>query len=147
MFSRLGLLSLKTCFRIVFIRAKPIIIQGSWRSLPERNDLEHQALQIIAIKGNVGIPQRDLWRELGTNSREGSRVSIRLEKKNLIKREKEFIDGRWTYRIFIKHPVEIDSILGVPCVSCPDVSKCEAGSEVSPNSCVKLTQWLLSVSK
>ena len=111
----------------------------------KRDDIEHQALQIVASKGSEGISQRELWKELDTSSREGSRISIRLDKKNMIKREKAFIDGRWTYRIFIKHSVEIDSILDVPCVSCIDVSKCEAGSEVSPNSCNQLTHWLLSV--
>lgn len=108
----------------------------------KREDIEHQALQIIASKGSEGISQRDLWKELDTSSREGSRISIRLDKKNLVKREKAFIDGRWTYKLFIKHSIEIDSILDVPCISCASSSKCEAGSEISPNSCILLTNWL-----
>lgn len=113
--------------------------------MPKRADLEHRALQIIAAKGSEGIPQCDLWRKLDASSREGSRIAIRLEKKNLVQREKEFFGGRWTYRIFVnKHPIEIDSIMDVPCVSCSDILKCEVGSEITPNRCIKMTQWLSS---
>jgi len=113
--------------------------------MPRRDDLERRAFQAIANKGNDGILQCDLWRELSTSGRDGSRISLKLEEKNLIKREKELYDGRWTYRIFArKHPAEIDSIMDIPCVSCLSISKCEAGSEVSPNGCADLTRWLLS---
>lgn len=116
--------------------------------MPRRDELEYRAFQIIATKGNEGILQCDLWRDLKTSGRDGSRISLKLENKNLIRREKELFEGRWTYRIFAKkHPVEIDSILDISCVSCPNISKCESGSEVSPNSCVELTRWLLSLSK
>lgn len=116
--------------------------------MPKKDDLERRAFEVIVTKGNEGVLQCDLWRELSANSREGSRVSIRLEKRNLIRREKEFYEGRWTYRLFAKkRPVEIGPILDVPCVSCSEISKCESGSEVSPNFCIKLTQWILSISK
>lgn len=116
--------------------------------MPRRDDLEHRAFQIIAAKGGDGILQCDLWREMDASGRDGSRISLKLENKNLIRREKELFEGRWTYRLFAKkHPVEINSILDVSCISCPDISKCEGGSEVSPNLCTKLTRWLLSISK
>jgi len=116
--------------------------------MSKRDDLEHRALQIIEAKGSEGILQCDLWRELGASSREVSRISLKLEKKKLVGREKELSGGRWTYRILVKkRSIEIDSILDIPCVSCPDISKCEAGSEVSPNLCNKLTRWLLSISR
>ena len=122
----------------------------SWKlnNMPRKDDLEHRAFNMILAKRNEGVLQCDLWRDLKANSREGSRISIRLEKRNLIRREKEFYEGRWTYRIFPKkHPVEMNLILDVPCVSCVEIPKCEPGNEVSPNFCVKLTQWLLSISK
>ena len=116
--------------------------------MPRKDDLERRAFDVIIAKGNGGVLQSDLWRDLKANSREGSRISIRLEKRNLIRREKEFYEGRWTYRIFPKkHPVEVGLILDIPCVSCLEIPKCESGSEVSPNFCVKLTQWLLSICK
>ena len=116
--------------------------------MPKRDDLEYRALQMIMNKGDEGILQCDLWRDLDASGRDGSRISLKLEDKNLIKREKELSDGRWTYRLFAKkRPIDIDVIMAIPCVSCPDISKCEAESEISPNICVELTQHLLSADK
>ena len=114
--------------------------------MPKRNDLEHRTLQIVMSKGSEGILQSDLWRELGANSRDGSRISLKLEAKNLIRREREMSNGRWTYRLFIKkQPLEIDSVLDVPCVTCVEISKCETGGEVSPVFCEDLSRWLLTL--
>ena len=52
--------------------------------MPKRNDLEQKALQIITNKGEEGVLQSELWRELGASSREGSRVGIKLEKNQYI---------------------------------------------------------------
>lgn len=116
--------------------------------MPKRNDLEHRALQVVLSKGHEGILQSELWRELGANSRDGSRISLRLEDKNLIRREKEMSGGRWTYRILIKRqPLEIDSVLDIPCIACEEISKCESGGEVSPIVCTNLTHWLLNLTE
>ena len=116
--------------------------------MPKRHDLENRALQIVMNKGSEGILQSDLWRELGANSRDGSRISLRLERKNLIKRKREMSNGRWTYRIFIKRtPLEIDSILDIPCVSCQNISMCETGGEISPIVCKNMTNWLLTLTE
>ncbi|MFH0896578.1 MAG: transcriptional regulator [Candidatus Bathyarchaeota archaeon] len=113
--------------------------------MPKRDDMEHRALLVIMNKGTEGILQSDLWRELKVSGRDGSRISLKLENKNLIKRQKELFGGRWTYRLFAKkRPIEIETILDIPCVSCPNISKCEANSEVSPNLCVEMTRFLLS---
>lgn len=114
--------------------------------MPKHNELENRALQIVKNKGAEGILQSDLWRELGANSRDGSRISLRLERKNLIKRKREMFNGRWTYRILIKRtPLEIDSILDIPCVSCQDISRCETGGEISSIVCKNMTNWLLTL--
>jgi hypothetical protein len=111
--------------------------------MARQSDLESRALQVILEKGNEGILQCDLWKELDASSREGSRISIRLENKNLIRRERELQNGRWTYRVFVKkHPIEIDSALNIPCISCGEISRCESGTEVSPITCKQLDQWL-----
>jgi len=112
-------------------------------SMARQNDLESRALQVILDSGGEGVLQCDLWKVLDASSREGSRISIKLENKNLIRRERELRNGRWTYRVFIKRqPVDIDSILDVPCVSCDEISRCETDTEISPITCKQLDQWL-----
>ena len=114
--------------------------------MPKRDDLENKTLEIIVSKGDEGVIQSELWRELGASSREGSRIAIKLSKKKLIRRERELWNGRWTYRLFPeRHPVSIDSIIDCPCLICPDDSRCGVFSEVSPNKCVRLTEWLLNL--
>jgi len=116
--------------------------------MPKRNDLEHKALQFIMNKGHEGILQSELWRNLGASSREGSRVAIKLENKGLIHRERELRSGRWTYRLFPKRfPASIESIANCPCLMCPDNSRCDPSSAISPQSCEKLTEWLLLMVK
>jgi hypothetical protein len=115
--------------------------------MSKRNDLEQKALQHIINTGFEGILQSDLWRKLRASSREGSRIALKLEDKNLIRREKELRDGRWTYRLYPKRlPARIDSIADVPCLMCPDNSRCDSSSTISPQNCEKLTEWLISPS-
>lgn len=116
--------------------------------MSKRNDLEQKALQYIISMGFEGVLQSELWRKLGATSREGSRIALKLENKGLVRREKELRDGRWTYRLFPKRlPASIDSIADCPCLMCPDSSRCAPSSVISPQTCEKLTQWLVSISK
>ena len=111
--------------------------------MSKRDRLERRALEIILNKGDEGILQSDLWKELEASSRVGSRISLNLSKKNLITRQRELYDGRWTYRVFINiRPLDIDSITDVPCVSCAEILKCESGREFSPDTCKIMTKWL-----
>ena len=115
--------------------------------MPKRNDLEQKALQFIMNTGFDGVLQSDLWRELGATSREGSRISLKLETKGLIRREKELREGRWTYRLFPKRlPANIDSIADCPCLMCTENPRCDAASAPSPQDCDRLTDWILSIS-
>jgi hypothetical protein len=114
--------------------------------MTKQNELEQKALQLIINKKEKGILQSELWREMNASSREGSRISIRLEKKGLIQREKELNKGRWTYRLYcVKHPVSIDLILDCPCLTCLDNKKCENEGATSPNECGLLTNWILGI--
>ncbi len=116
--------------------------------MPKRNDLEHKALQFVMNTGPEGVLQSDLWRQLGASSREGSRISIKLENKSLIRREKELRDGRWTYRLFPKRmPASIDSIVNCPCLMCPDDPRCDPSGAISPQNCDRLTEWLLTIAQ
>lgn len=115
--------------------------------MPKRNDLEQKALQHVMNTGFSGILQSELWHELGVSSREGSRVSLKLEGKGLIRREKELQSGRWTYRIYPKRlPASIESISDCPCLMCQDDPRCDPSSAISPQDCGKLTEWLVSIS-
>jgi len=108
--------------------------------------MEQKALQYVMNTGHDGVLQSDLWHELGASSREGSRISIKLENKGLIRREKELREGRWTYRLFPKRlPASIDSIADCPCLMCPDSPRCDPSSTISPQSCERLTGWLVSM--
>jgi len=111
--------------------------------MSKRDLLERRALQIILNKGEDGILQSDLWKELEASSRVGSRISLNLGKKNLITRQRELSDGRWTYRVFVNiRSLDIDSFSDIPCVSCDEILKCEKGGEFSPDTCKIMTKWL-----
>ena len=116
--------------------------------MPKRNDLEQKALHYVVNTGYQGVLQSDLWRELGASSREGSRVSIKLEEKGLIRREKELQEGRWTYRLYPKRlPASIETIIDCPCLLCPDNARCDPTTAISPKSCPRLTDWILNLGK
>jgi hypothetical protein len=116
--------------------------------MPKRNDLEQKALQFVMNTGFEGVLQSELWHELGASSREGSRISIKLENKGLIRREKELREGRWTYRLFPKRmPASIETIVDCPCLMCPDNPRCDPSGAISPQTCDRLTEWLLVIAK
>ncbi|MGE5555219.1 MAG: helix-turn-helix transcriptional regulator [Methanocella sp.] len=116
--------------------------------MPKRNDLEQKALHYVVNTGYQGVLQSDLWRELGASSREGSRVSIKLEEKGLIRREKELQEGRWTYRLYPKRlPASIETIVDCPCLLCPDNARCDPTTTISPKNCQRLTDWILNLDK
>jgi hypothetical protein len=116
--------------------------------MPKRSDLEHKALQFIANTGDEGVLQSDLWRQLKASSREGSRISIKLENKGLIQRQRELSEGRWTYRLFPKRkPASINSIIDCPCLTCSESIRCGAYGATSPNDCERLTEWLINLTR
>lgn len=116
--------------------------------MPKHNDLEQKALRLIVNMGSRGMLQSELWRKLSASSREGSRIAIKLERKGLIRREKELYAGRWTFRLYPKRkPVSIDSIIKCPCFMCPESSRCGAWGSITPNDCERLTEWILDLAE
>jgi hypothetical protein len=114
--------------------------------LTGRGDLEQKALQLITFNGNDGILQSEMWRKLASSSREGSRIAIKLEKRGLIRRDRELFGGRWTYRLYpSRQPVTIHSIKDCPCLMCSDNSKCETWGTISPKDCAELTEWITNL--
>lgn len=114
--------------------------------MSRRNNLVHQALQLIVNTGDHGVLQSELWRKLSASSREGSRIALKLENKGFIRRERELFSGRWTYRLYPKRrPTSINSVIDCPCLMCPEGFRCGAWSSTSPNKCEKLTEWILGL--
>lgn len=120
-------------------------------------ELEKAALKMVLESNITGVLQSDLWKRLGTSSREASRIVTRLEGLNIISKKKELYKGRWTYRLFYqnvfekiseKNPEEKPSIeilekQVVTCFRCDDLERCGVGHEISPVYCRKLTDYLL----
>ncbi|MFX1518723.1 MAG: hypothetical protein ACFFCD_02215 [Promethearchaeota archaeon] len=114
--------------------------------------LEDNAMKIIVDTGLQGILQADLWKKLETTSREGSRLAVRLEKAGLVKRVKELVDGRWTFRLFAKtvstsKKESMDTLGGCPCFTCGDLVRCGNLQSISPVFCADLDHWLQKLSK
>lgn len=65
---------------------------------------EERAYELI--KSEDGILQSELWKELGANSRKGSRLARSLAEKGVITREETVHEGRTTYQL---QPVEDES--------------------------------------
>lgn len=109
---------------------------------PDVEGLTGKSFKIIINNGKDGILQSKLWKELDLNSRDGSRLAIRLEKRSLIKREKILKNGRWTYKLFaVKLPVGTQTIEQAPCLTCPVEHMCSVDAYYSPNSCNLLENW------
>ena len=113
-------------------------------SKAELKNLTDTTFRIIIGNGKDGILQSKLWKKLDLSSRNGSRVTIQLEKRSLIKREKILLDGRWTYRLSAVHlPASTRCIDQVPCLTCPVEHMCSVESDYSPNNCNLIEDWAL----
>jgi len=111
---------------------------------PRKGPTEQDVLRIVMDRGNEGILQSALWREMKADSREGSRAILRLERKGLIERKRELNSGRWTYRVFAKRKYSsIDSIVDVPCSFCDLEARCSQEAVANPAKCERMNQWLL----
>jgi len=112
-----------------------------------RRVTEKDAYEVIRSAGSKGLLQSDLWRSLNTNSREGSRIASKLEKKGLVRRSKELYEGRWTYRLYVDEKPQASEVLWCtlnhcPCFTCKNLIQCGQGQTISPMECSMLDQWL-----
>lgn len=128
--------------------------------------MEIKALELIIKAGEQGLLQQDLWKLLGIDSREGSRITLKLLKKKLIHREPVVVRGRRTYllRALVKSipkegeeiqsaripkpvnldlKVKLDTVIEIPCFTCPYLETCGVGQLRDPTKCPKLTMWLM----
>jgi DNA-binding Lrp family transcriptional regulator len=91
-----------------------------------------------------GVLQSELWKALGIDSRKCSRLVARLLKENLIRRERESVDGVRTYRlVYDVMPKEnrfqslIAGEIFEPCAGC--IAECV------PEQCMELSEWILNL--
>jgi len=111
---------------------------------------EDVALDLIRKNGGVMI-QSELWKKLKLDSREGSRLVARLVKKGLVKREEVTVNGRKTYKLFIVSSgnsgdllvkVGLESVIDIPCTTCPVIDQCGPGNFYEPGSCALMDSWV-----
>ena len=112
----------------------------------DMDKLTNKVCEIIADYEDKGILQSDLWKKLKLNSRDGSRLALRLERRGLITREKILQKGRWTYKLIIEQaPIKLESLIDSPCLTCPVEQKCDfenAYPEPSPLHCQLIEDWV-----
>ncbi|MEM2861245.1 MAG: hypothetical protein QXL12_04885 [Nitrososphaerota archaeon] len=109
--------------------------------------LEEKALKLLLQHGEKGLLQSELWHLLGITSRDGSRVAIKLEKRGLVKRVKEFANDRWTMRLISQvKPLDLSIIRDSPCPPCPYNDSCGPSGNYSPTGCILIESWLLALS-
>ena len=117
----------------------------------EKVDMErltNKVYDILAERELDGMLQSELWKKLKLTSRDGSRLSLKLERMGTITREKILEKGRWTYKLIIKKtPVSTQSIENAPCLVCPVEQKCSLEGEISPRNCQFIEDWVIAEMK
>ena len=120
----------------------------------EKKDMEqltNRVCEILAEHADDGMLQSEVWKRLKLSTRDGSRLSLRLERRGMITREKILQNGRWTYRLIIEHmPISLESIKNAPCLTCPVEQKCNIDNvypEPSPKHCELIEEWVILESK
>ena len=117
----------------------------------EKVDMErltNKVYDILAEKESDGMFQSELWKKLKLTSRDGSRLSLKLERMGTITREKLLEKGRWTYKLILKKtPISTHSIENAPCLVCPVEQKCSLEGEISPRNCQFIEDWVIAEMK
>ena len=117
----------------------------------EKVDMErltNKVYDILAERELDGMLQSELWKKLKLNSRDGSRLALKLERMGTITREKLLEKGRWTYKLIIKKtPISTQSIENSPCLVCPVEQKCTLDGEISPRNCQFIEDWVIAEMK
>jgi len=107
-----------------------------------REENIERAYNLLLEKMDEGIPQSDLWKELGITSREGSRLVKEMEERGLVQREKILYNGRWTYKLSVKRkPLRIGLIEDIFCFNCEYEHKCTAASPQFLRTCEHIEEW------
>ncbi|MCX8184446.1 MAG: hypothetical protein RMI56_06180 [Sulfolobales archaeon] len=116
---------------------------------------EDKVLELVKelTKKDGGIVQSELWRILGIDSREGSKLVARLMRKGLLMREAIVHRGKKTYilkysdttKVPVSISVSLNPAIEIPCFTCRQISRCSIGGYYDPIRCTLLTKYLLSI--
>ncbi|MCD6300479.1 MAG: Lrp/AsnC family transcriptional regulator [Staphylothermus sp.] len=126
------------------------------------SELDRKIYYYVLERGEQGIPQNVLWKELGITSRDASRSLKKLEELGLVKREPIVYGGRKTFRVIaipgalkeyeskekkeeiIERPlIEIKKFIDIPCMYCPYIDACYEGGYYDPRICDWLSKWIV----
>ena len=114
----------------------------------EKVDMErltNKICDILAERESDGMLQSELWKKLKLSSRDGSRLSLKLERMGTINREKLLENNRWTYKLILKKtPISTQSIENSPCLVCTVEQKCSLEGEISPRTCQLIEDWVIA---
>ena len=114
----------------------------------EKVDMErltNKIYDILAERESDGMLQSELWKKLKLSSRDGSRLSLKLERMGTINREKLLEKERWTYKLILKKtPISTQSIENSPCLVCTVEQKCSLDGEISPKTCQLIEDWVIA---
>ena len=114
----------------------------------EKVDMErltNKICDILAERESDGMLQSELWKKLKLSGRDGSRLSLKLERMGTITREKLLENDRWTYKLILKKtPVSTQSIENSPCLVCTVEQKCSLDGEISPKTCQLIEDWVIA---
>ena len=114
----------------------------------EKVDMErltNKICDILAERESDGMLQSDLWKKLKLSGRDGSRLSLKLERMGTITREKLLENDRWTYKLILKKtPISTQSIENSPCLVCTVEQKCSLDGEISPRTCQLIEDWVIT---
>ncbi|MDH5657750.1 MAG: transcriptional regulator [Nitrosopumilus sp.] len=117
----------------------------------EKVDMErltNKVCDVLAEHESEGMFQSELWKKLKLSSRDGSRLSLKLERMGTITREKLLENNRWTYKLILKKtPISTQSIENAPCLVCPVEQKCSLEGEISPTNCQFIEDWVITEMK
>ena len=114
----------------------------------EKVDMErltNKICDILAERESEGMFQSELWKKLKLSGRDGSRLSLKLERMGTITREKLLENDRWTYKLILKKtPISTHSIENSPCLVCTVEQKCSLDGEISPKTCQLIEDWVIA---
>ena len=114
----------------------------------EKVDMErltNKICDILAERESDGMFQSELWKKLKLSGRDGSRLSLKLERMGTITREKLLENDRWTYKLILKKtPISTQSIENSPCLVCTVEQKCSLDGEISPRTCQLIEDWVIT---
>ena len=114
----------------------------------EKVDMErltNKICDILAERESDGMLQSELWKKLKLSGRDGSRLSLKLERMGTITREKLLENDRWTYKLILKKtPISTQSIENSPCLVCTVEQKCSLDGEISPRTCQLIEDWVIT---